>query len=159
MAYVNSFQVNPNTLTRCLIIKPNIVGIPLVAVVVIGTRKLKSMLPQTRAVAFNSGHLEQPTESKTFTDDEDSSRANQLPDSIPEEENRRGREVEERWRLQSDDGDDSDDCDCSGGHGCDRSSSGDWMSEGAAGEGHVIDFEWRNGFDWSKRTKVLKGGF
>lgn len=79
------FQVNPKNLTRCLIIKPKMVGIPFVAIVATGTGKLKSMFPQARAIAFNTGHLEQLTENKTSTDNEASSRTKKLPDSMPEE--------------------------------------------------------------------------
>lgn len=58
MAYANSFQVNPNNLIHCLIIKPKVLSIPLIAIVRIGAWKLESILPHARAVAFNSGHLE-----------------------------------------------------------------------------------------------------
>lgn len=56
--------------------------------------------------------------------------------------------------------DDGDSCDCSGSHDSGRSSSGDGAWKGAGGEVHVIDFEWRNAFDWSRgrAMKALKFG-
>ena len=135
MAYVNAFQVNPKTLNRCLIIQLKVVCIPPAAVVVTGTRKLKSMLLQARAKALNTGHLEHPTDNKTFADDEPSSRTNQLLESFPEKENRRGGYVEGRRSLQNDDG---DVCNCCGGRRCGRNSSGDRTSEEADGEVHVM---------------------
>lgn len=92
---MNLFQVNPKTLTRCLIIKPIMVGIPFG--VATGTRKLKSMFPQARAIALNTGHLEQLTENKTFTDNEASSRTKQLPDSIPDEKEKNP--DEDAWKC------------------------------------------------------------
>ena len=79
MTYENSNQLKPNNLTRCLITKPKIVGIPRASILAVGTQKLKSLLPQARAVAFNSCHLQnsQP-KTKTSTDKEVSSRTNQI---------------------------------------------------------------------------------
>ncbi|KAA0049026.1 hypothetical protein E5676_scaffold434G004070 [Cucumis melo var. makuwa] len=60
-------------------------------------------------------------------------------------------------KLENDDGDNGD---CSVSHDSGRNSSGDGASKGAGGEVHVIDFEWRNAFYWSRgrAMEALKFG-